>query len=284
MLPKERVQAIGLLLLTTLVIGCADEKEEAVLAETVAIAEPTDRVILSSEIEWEKLNPARGDASPQAGTIFGDRKGDGVATGFLAKFVDGFSSPPHIHNVTYRAFVISGLRHNDYPAAEKMWMPAGSFWIQPAGEAHITAAKGTKNVAYVEIDSAPYLVKPTDEAYDNGDRPINIHADNIVWSNLDAMDVKIAYLWGNPEGTDHRGVFIKLPADFNGKLHTEGKELRAVVVSGVVSYLLPGQTEAKQLDAGSSFSSEGKTVHQVSSADGMESVIYLRTNGLFRIR
>ena len=54
---------------------------------SVEIENPTNKVILSSEIVWEKLNPARGDQSPQAGTIWGDRKGK-VATGFLAKFVD----------------------------------------------------------------------------------------------------------------------------------------------------------------------------------------------------
>ena len=71
----------------------------------------TSEVILASEVKWEKLNPARGDKSPQAGTLWGDRKG-AVPTGFLAKFVDGSSSPPHIHNATYRAVVISGRIHN----------------------------------------------------------------------------------------------------------------------------------------------------------------------------
>ena len=122
-------------------------------------AEPTNEVILASDVKWEQLNPARGDKSPKAGTLWGDRKG-AVPTGFLAKFVDGFSSPPHIHNITYRAVVISGGIHNDDPNAAAMWMPAGSFWTQPKGEVHITAAKGNTNVALVEIDKGPYLVLP----------------------------------------------------------------------------------------------------------------------------
>lgn len=36
-------------------------------------------------------------------------------------------------------------------------MPLGSFWTQPSGEVHITAAKGEENIAYVEIDSGPDL-------------------------------------------------------------------------------------------------------------------------------
>ncbi len=103
----------------------------------------TNKVVLSSEIVWEKLNPARGCQSLQAGTIWGDRK-DTVRTGFLAKFVNGFSSPSHIHNVTYRAVVIKGLVHNDDPKAENMWMKSGAFWTQPEREVHITYAKGKK--------------------------------------------------------------------------------------------------------------------------------------------
>ncbi|MGB1038277.1 MAG: DUF4437 domain-containing protein, partial [Bacteroidia bacterium] len=96
-----------LLLIVGLITSCANPKEEKQENISRKIENPTNKVILSSEIVWEKLNPARGDQSPQAGTIWGDRKGT-EATGFLAKFVDGFSSPPHIHNVTYRAVVIKG--------------------------------------------------------------------------------------------------------------------------------------------------------------------------------
>ena len=161
-------------------------------------AEPTNEVILASEVKWEKLNPARGDKSPQAGTLWGDRKGT-VSTGFLARFVDGFSSPPHIHNAIYRAVVISGTIHNDAPDAVDMWMPAGSFWTQPKGEVHITAARGATNVALVEVDKGPYLVLPIEEAFDSGKRPVNVDASNIVWVDQPGMQAsangpKVAYL------------------------------------------------------------------------------------------
>ena len=139
---------------------------------------PTD-LVLASEVTWEQLNPARGDKSPKAGTLWGDRNGTGP-TGFLVQFADGFSSPPHIHNVSYRGMVISGLIHNDDPGAADMWLPTGSFWTQPKGEVHITAAKGTTNVAYIEIEKGPYLVLPPEEAFDSGERPINVDASNIV--------------------------------------------------------------------------------------------------------
>jgi hypothetical protein len=155
-----------LLLIIGLLNSCANQEKENLVSEK--IENPTNKVILSSEIVFEKLNPARGDQSPQAGTIWGDRN-ETEATGFLAKFVDGFSSPPHIHNVTYRAVVIKGMVHNDDPKAENMWMPAGSFWTQPVGASHITSAQGAENIALVEIDKGPYLVKPIDEAFDKGE-------------------------------------------------------------------------------------------------------------------
>ena len=245
-------------------------------------AESTYKVVSVSEINWEQLNPARGDKSPQAATLWGDRKGT-VPTGFLAKFVDGFSSPPHIHNATYRAVVISGHIHNDDPDAADMWMPSGSFWIQPKGELHITAAKGDTNVALVEIDWGPYLVLPPEEAFDSGERPINVDASNVVWTDPPGMPTtangpKLAYLWGNLQGVQSNGTFVKLPAGFAGKIHSSGPTFRAVVIKGQLQYL---GHNVKTLEPGSYFSSEGEWVHQVTSSAGAESIIYVRTEGMY---
>ncbi|MCR9252586.1 MAG: DUF4437 domain-containing protein [bacterium] len=85
---------LSILLLVLVLSNCSttEQKKEQSISES--IKNPTNKVILSSEIVWEKLNPARGDQSPQAGTIWGDRNGT-EATGFLAKFVDGFSTSAH---------------------------------------------------------------------------------------------------------------------------------------------------------------------------------------------
>ena len=247
-------------------------------------AESAYKVVSVSEVNWEQLNPARGDKSPQAGTLWGDRNGT-VPTGFLAKFVDGFSSPPHIHNATYRAVVISGLIHNDDPDAADMWMPSGSFWTQPKGEVHITAAKGDANVALVEIDRGPYLVLPPEEAFDSGERPINVDASNVVWADPPGMPTsangpKLAYLWGNPQGVQSNGTCVKLPAGFTGKIHSSGSTFRAVVIKGQFKYL---GANVKTLEPGSYFSSEGEWVHQISSNAGAESIIYVRTEGKYEL-
>lgn len=246
-------------------------------------AEPTIEVMLASEVKWQKLNPARGDSSPLAGTLWGDRNG-AVPTGFLARFVDGFSSPPHIHNVSYRAVVISGLIHNDDPDAADMWMPAASFWTQPKGEVHITAAKGSRNIALVEIDQGPYRVLPVEQAFDSGERPVNIDASNIVWVDApgSAHGAKIAYLWGNMHEGESNGTFIKLPAGFTGTIRSYGSVFRAVVIKGQAQYPL-NAADIKILEPGSYFSSQGKVVHSISTKAGVASIIYVRTNGQYEI-
>ncbi|MEM8561596.1 MAG: DUF4437 domain-containing protein [Pseudomonadota bacterium] len=239
----------------------------------------TNTVLSVTDVQWEKLNPARGDQSPQAGVLWG-----GLATrqptGFLAKFVDGFSSPPHAHNVTYRAVVISGLIHNDDPGASPMWMPPGSFWMQPKGEIHITAAKGEENIALVEIDQGPYLVKPTTEAFDSGERPINIDPSNLVWQTPlgrrpEANGPKQAFLWGAlDEGSDN-GTFIRLPPNFEGTIRAAGTSFRAVIISGRINY---ASTVTQVLAPGSYFSSEGEFVHRVNTEGTEPAVVYVRTN------
>jgi hypothetical protein len=249
-----------------------------------AAADSTTELLPVTEVTWEQLNPARGDQSPQAATLWGDR--DGTApTGFLVKFVDGFSSPPHIHNVTYRAVVINGLIHNDDPDAAHMWMPVGSFWTQPKGDVHITAAKGATNVALVEIDKGPYRVLPPKEAFDSGERPINVDPSNLVWVAPTGRPVspdgpQLAYLWGNLEDGQSNGTFIKLPAGFDGKIESHGDTFRAVVIQGTLNY---GQTDPTGLEPGSYFGSAGPSTHQLSSGPGTESILYVRTDGRYNI-
>lgn len=282
--------AICLFLIFGLLLSCANPEKKSEDNTTLSKENPTKKVILSSEIDWEKLNPARGDKSPQAGTIWGDRKGS-VATGFLAKFVDGFSSPPHIHNVTYRAVVIKGSIHNDDPKAEAMWMKPGSFWTQPKGESHITSAKGEENIAYVEIDSGPYLVKPINEAFDDGERPVNIDASNIVWLGSDKTNwvdslsgAEVSFLWESNESKGLKGVFVKLPQGFKGAILSTGGVFQAIVIQGELEYFLSQKEVAKMLDAGSYFTSSGKASHTISNPSGGDMIIYLRTDGNITIK
>ncbi|MBY6189638.1 DUF4437 domain-containing protein [Microbulbifer agarilyticus] len=244
----------------------------------------SDHTVISTEnIKWGLLNPARGDASPKAADLWGDRTKD-MPTGMLVKFNKGFSSPPHIHNISYRGIVIEGRMHNDAPSAEKMWLPTGSFWTQPAGEIHITAADGQENLIYLKIDSGPYLVLPSEKAFDNGERPINVDQRNLVW--LDTEDTnwlkkdnaEIAYLWGEPESAN--GSFVKLPAGFQGKI-TSDHALKAVVVKGKAIHHWNKDDKKTALSPGSFFSSNNTDSHHLNTET--ELVIYVNSNGRYRL-
>lgn len=248
------------------------------------------RIVLPSEVQWQQLNPARGDKSPQAATLWGDRNGK-VETGFLVKFVDGFSSPPHIHNVTYRGIIIHGLVHNDDPQAAPMWMPRGSFWTQPAGEPHITSARGS-TIAFIEIETGPYLVMAIDEAFDRGERPVNIDASNIVW--LDAADSswikpskrannpEISFLWRTAESERQHGTLVRLPAGFSGAISADGSDLKAVVIAGETD-LAREQNKSVTLEPGSYFHSQGKATHQLSCDANGGCLLYVRSVGRFTV-
>ncbi|EAQ41236.1 DUF4437 domain-containing protein [Polaribacter sp. MED152] len=270
-----------------LLFSCNESKENVdENIKTKIIENPTNKVGLSSDIIWEQMNPAREDKSPLAGTIWGNRKAE-VPTGYIGKFKDGFSSPPHIHNVTYRAIVMNGLIHNDDPKSENMWMPVGSFWTQPAGEPHITSAKGEETMAYIEIDNGPYLVEPVTEAFDNGERPINIDASNIVWLDHSQTNwistnnqAKISFLWKN--SNDIRGLFVKLPKNFRGNIYSKGTILYGVIITGNIDYKMPKANSITNLDPGSYFESTGNSIHQISTKE--EALIYIRTNNAIEIR
>lgn len=247
-----------------------------------------NELVKRSEVEFIPLNPARGELGPKAGKLWGDIRAD-VPSGVLVKFADGFESPPHIHNITYRAVVISGAVHNDDPVAEKMWMESGSFWTQPLGENHITAAKGENSMIFLEILSGPYLVKPADEAFDSGERPINVGARNIMW--LDAEDAewvddvgpKMAYLWGSVEGNEQNGTFVKLPSGYAGELSTSAPLMRVVTIQGQASIQLSGESETHRLDPGSYFGSKGEAAHQISCDSDEGCILYLDTEGKYRL-
>ena len=197
---------------------------------------PGVEIVPASEARWSPLNPARGDQSPRAGALWGDRTNTN-ASGFLVEFPQGFSSPPHIHNTTYRGVVITGLVHNDDPDAAEHWMPTGSFWTQPSGEGHITSASGNRNVAYIEIEYGPYLVQPFDEAYETSERPINIDASNLVWTPLSAdpdAGLELAFLWGAPDA-GQTGVMVQLQDGARLTVGADESPSRLIVIEGDIT-------------------------------------------------
>ncbi len=277
-----------LILLSCAASSCAHE-----VTQTAGDTE----LLTETQIRFQPLNPARGDKSPQAGVLWGDITKD-VPSGALIRFVDGFSSPPHIHNITYRGVVISGRVHNDDPDAENLWMSPGSFWTQPAGEVHITsAAPGSSATAFLEILEGPYLVQPAAEAFDNGERPINIAKDNIVW--LDAADIswasqsrrrdtspssiQMAFLWGDVQSGQRNGSFLKLAPKTRVELRGSDAWLRAVVIQGETEVQRHGDARTSNLSASSYFAANGGLPHEVACESESSCLIYVSTRGKYMV-
>ncbi len=278
-----------------LACGCGSSQEAFVGRAAVALDASAVEVIPASDVLWGALNPARGDKGPRAADLWGDRTESG-STGFLVRFAEGFSSPPHTHNVTYRGVVIEGLVHNDDPSAADLWMPTGSYWTQPAGEVHITSAKGDGRLAYIEIQRGPYLVLPPEEASDNGERAVNLHASNMVW--LDASSVaridassrvssdegpRVSYLWGDPQDEAPSAAMVELPAGFAGMLVGDGASLRAVVIDGRVQLQQVGDADGVTLDPGSYVGSTNASGQRISLTTAQGGVLYVRCEGTLSI-
>ena len=246
---------------------------------------PALEVTRLGDVRFDALNPARGDASPLAGTLFGDRAGS-AATGFLFRPVDGFSSPPHIHNVSYRAVVIRGGVYNGAPDAEPLWMPPGSYWTQPLGAVHITAAREPPILAYVEIDAGPYLVRPPDQAFASDERPVNLVPADLPW--VERAGMRVAALWGEAAGRG--GMLLELPAGRGGmllELPPNGRatlrsaaDVHAVVIAGLPA--LPGEDAG--LEPGSYVRSRGSIRMGWLHGGSERCVVYVRHEGALDVR
>lgn len=250
----------------------------------------TFTIISSADVEPQPLNPARGDASPQATVLWGDITKD-MPSGMILEFADGFTSPPHIHNITYRAVVISGGAHNDDPGAAMTWMGPGSFWTQPAGEDHITAAKPGNNASsFLEILSGPYLVQPSDEAFDNGEQALNLSYDNMVWLGAadsahiaEDSDAELVHLWGDLSEGSLSASMTRLPSGAEITLSSDSDDLKLVIIRGAVTHSIDGQSEPQSLATGSYVSSEGQISHNFTCDNAQDCLIYIRTADGFSI-
>jgi len=259
----------------------------AALVPHFALADkPRSEVITADKVPWGYLNPLRGDKSPAAADLWGDRT-QNTATGMLVRFSKGFSSPPHIHNITYRGVVIEGQMHNDDPSAETLWMPEGSFWIQPAGDNHITSANAEDNLIYLEIESGPYLVHSSDKHFDNGEQPLNIHNSNLVWldqdrsKSVDGTTAGTSSLWGSAKIGELGGEMVKLSAGFSGKLEVNAKEFRAILIAGEIIYQSMETEDPVKLLPGNYFGSTHTFEHNIAVVDG--AIVYVRTDGEYRV-
>jgi len=77
-------------------------------------------------------------------------------------------------------------------------------------------------------------------------------------------------------------AILTVVANCKRKIHSHGSNFRAVVFKGQPQHQM-SETDIKTLEPGSYFSSKRESVHQVSSTAGVESVIYIRTDGKYDV-
>lgn len=172
----------------------------------------------------------------------------------------------------------------------------GFFLDATEGQVHITSARGADILAYIEIDSGPYLVLPLDKVFDSGEQPVNVHPSNLVW--LSAGDLnwvngipgappetgpRIAMVWGSMGRNQPRGHLVLLPAGFSGELRSEGPSVRVVVIRGPVALQLEEPSPAKSLVEGSYFSSTGPRIHRLEVTTEKSVMLYVRADGPIEI-
>ncbi|MEM7008549.1 MAG: DUF4437 domain-containing protein [Thermodesulfobacteriota bacterium] len=247
--------------------------------------DPTINVVTTTDLKWEQLNPARGANSPMAATLWGDRTGPGPS-GFLLKPVDGFKSPPHVHTANYHGLVIKGSIHNAEPDAQELYLGPGSFWTQPGGGVHITAAKGS-SIAYIEVEDT-FDVLPADKKVKNDKTAVVMPASSIDWVNLPNMPSssevpKMAVLWGNPYDDSFSGTLVKIPAGFTATMRALGSTLHAVVIQGEIMHRAAGQIGFDTLGEGGYFGSNKEYIHETSCLDEDHCIIYLRNDGKLEV-
>lgn len=121
------------------------------------------------------------------------------------------------------------------------------------------------------------MVKPASDHFDNGERPLNLHVDNIVWQ-AKSNTTDIAYLWGSTVPNQLGATLIKLPANFSGKLTSNGSEFKVIIISGTIVYE-SSKGQKRILSSGSYISSEAEFSFELQAKES--TLIYIRSDNRY---
>lgn len=89
-----------------------------------------------------------------AGPVYGNL-GKGPHGTFI-RMPAGFVSPVHNHTGAYWGIVISGVAANGLPGAADVELPAGSYWYQKGGEAHVTKCLAGHECLFFISQNTPF--------------------------------------------------------------------------------------------------------------------------------
>ena len=114
-------------------------------------------------------------------------------------------------------------------------------------------------------------------------KPVSTIPAQLKWeSNPGAPEVKTATVWGDMNAGPH-GAFHKFPAGFVAPLHTHSANMRAVVVTGIMS-LTDNSGNKVMLPTGSYFFQPSSWQHVTKCEPGMDCMIYVTADGKFDMK
>ena len=129
----------------------------AATASLIAIAAPDSRPSVSIPATKVQFGPTGVKDGKTGELLAGPAYGD-LAKGPHGTFIRmpaGFVSPVHNHTGAYWGVVISGVGSNGLPGAADVQLPAGSYWYQKGGEAHVTKClSGQECLFFISQDTA----------------------------------------------------------------------------------------------------------------------------------
>jgi hypothetical protein len=76
--------------------------------------------------------------------------------GTFIRMPAGFISPVHNHTGAYWGIVISGVASNGVPGAAEVQLPAGSYWYQKGGQAHVTKCLAAHECLFFISQDTPF--------------------------------------------------------------------------------------------------------------------------------
>jgi uncharacterized RmlC-like cupin family protein len=131
----------------------------SILAWTVPAVAQTETAItlLPADLQWTEMSP---------GISFAPAYGDWAteAHGKFVRFAPGTAAGMHTHTAGYSALIVSGSFTNEYQGdAERVPMPAGSFWFTPGGVPHSNACLSEEPCILYTPSPAAFDFAPVEE-------------------------------------------------------------------------------------------------------------------------
>jgi beta-alanine degradation protein BauB len=103
-------------------------------------AEPPGRSSVSTPVTQLHYSPTGVSDGVHGELLAGAAYGDLTRGphGTFIRMPPGFVSPVHTHTEDYWGVVVAGVAANGLPGSKDVPLPAGSYWFQKRGEAHVT--------------------------------------------------------------------------------------------------------------------------------------------------